>query len=153
MMKNKKGISSIIATLILILLTIVLIGIVWVVVSGIVTNSTKQVNSGAQCLNSGVQITSASCTGTGNDCNVTIQRTLGTDVIGGVRLIFINAAANSSVNDTSGNILTQASTIAQDWSPGVTNVTEVDAAIYFADASGAKSVCSGVTKFTTISLI
>jgi len=152
-MKNTRGISSIIATLILILLTIVLIGIVWVVVSGIVTNSTKQVNSGAQCLNSGIQITSASCTKAGNNCNVTIQRTLGTDTINGVRLIFINAATNSAINDTVGDIPTQGSINAQNWNPGVSNVSEVDAAIYFSDASGAKSVCSGVTKFTTISLI
>ncbi len=152
-MKNKRGISSIIATLILILLTIVLIGIVWVVVSGIVTNSTKQVNSGAQCLNSGVQITSASCTQSGSNCNVTVQRNLGTDTIGGVRLIFMNAVSNSSINDTIGNIPTQGSAQAQNWNMGVSNITEVDAAIYFTDASGAKSVCSGATKFTTISLV
>lgn len=152
-MKNERGISSIIATLILILLTIVLIGIVWVVVSGIVTNSTKQVNSGAQCLNSGVQITSASCTRTGNNCNVTVQRNLGTDVIAGVRLIFINAATNSAINDTIGDIPTQGSVVAQNWNPGVSNITEVDGAIYFTDAAGAKSVCSGAIKFTTVQLI
>jgi flagellin-like protein len=152
-MKNKKGISSIIATLILILLTIVLIGIVWVVVSGIVTNSTKQVNSGAQCFNSGIQITSASCTKAGNNCNVTVQRTIGTDAIGGVRIVFINAAGTSAINDTTGDISALGSAQAQNWNPAVSNVTEIDAAVYFTDASQVKNVCSGVVKFTTVQLI
>jgi flagellin-like protein len=152
-MKNKRGISDIIATLVLVLLTIVLIAIVWVVVSGIVTNSTKQASSGAQCLNSAVQISSASCTHAGNNCNVTVQRTLGSDNIGGVRLVFINAASNSSVNDTSGNIITQASATAQNWNPGVTNVTEIDAAIYFTDNAGNKNVCSEAAAYTTVQLV
>ncbi len=152
-MKNTRGISSIIATLILILLTVVLIGIVWVVVSGIVTNSTKQVNSGSQCFNSGVQITSASCTVAGTNCNVTVQRTLGSDKLGGVRLVFMNSAGNSAINDTMGDITTLGSTMAQNWNPGVSNVIEIDAAIYFNDSSGAKSICSEVSKFTTVQLI
>jgi flagellin-like protein len=152
-MKNTKGISDIIATLILILLTIVLVGVVWVVVSGIVTNSTKQTTTGAQCFDSGVQVTTATCRQSGADCNVTVQRTTGSDTIGGIRLVFLNAAGNSSFNDTSGNIQTLASVTAQDWSPGVSNVTEVDAAIYFTDAAGNKNICSGATKFTTVQLV
>jgi flagellin-like protein len=152
-MKNTRGISDIIATLILILLTVVLVGIVWVVVSGVVTNSTKQVNSGAQCLNSGIQITSATCNQAGTDCNVTVQRTLGTDSIGGIRLVFINAAGNSAINDTSGNLVPLQSVTAPDWSTGISNVTEVDAAIYFTDAAGNKQVCNVGTKFTTVQLI
>ena len=150
-LKNRRGISSIIATLILILLTIVLIGIVWVVVSGIVTTSTKQINSGAQCSGSAVQITAASCTQTGGDCNVSIQRTLGSDTIGGVRVVFVNAAGNSSYNDTVGNVQTLGYANVQDWQPNVSNVSEIDAAVYFTDAAGTKNPCPEV-KFTTIAI-
>src|SRR5271157_1255960 len=40
--RNKRGISSIIATLLLIVLTIVLAGIVWSVVNGLVSNKISQ---------------------------------------------------------------------------------------------------------------
>lgn len=153
-MSNSRGISSIIATLILILLTIVLIGIVWVVVSGIVSNSTKGATSGAQCFNSGVQITSASCTKNTGICNVTVQRTTGTDVINGVRLVFINAAQQSNITDVSGNIQTLGSaSTTPGVNIGIANVTEVDAAIYFTDASGTKNVCNSPVQFTTVQLV
>jgi len=151
-MKNTRGISDIIATLILILLTIVLIGIVWVVVSGVVSNSTKQTTTGAQCLNSAVQVTAATCTYGGGNCNVTVQRTLGTDPIGGIRLVFLNAASASNITDINGTITTLASTSAPNVAIGVANVTEVDAAIYFADAAGNKNPCSAA-KFTTVQLV
>ncbi|MFZ1971099.1 MAG: archaellin/type IV pilin N-terminal domain-containing protein [Candidatus Nanoarchaeia archaeon] len=148
MKKNKRGISSIIATLILILLTIVLVGIVWIVVNNIVNTSTKQVNSGAQCLNSAVEVTSASCNAT--YCNVTIQRTLGTDNISGVRLIFTNASQDSNISDVSGNILTLASTSQPNIFEGISSVNEVDAAVYFTDAAGNKNPCSGAAKYNTV---
>jgi flagellin-like protein len=152
-MKNTRGISSIIATLILILLTIVLIGIVWVVVSGIVSTSTKNATSGAQCFNSAVQVTSATCNSTGA-CNVTVQRTTGTDTLGGVRLVFLNAAKQSNVADVNATgIVTLQSVTATNVLTGISNVNEVDAAIYFTDAAGNKNACSGVVPFTTVQQI
>ncbi|MCL5730321.1 MAG: hypothetical protein M1165_02025 [Candidatus Pacearchaeota archaeon] len=155
MKKNRRGISSIIATLILVLLTVVLIGVVWVVVNGIVSNSTKQASSGAQCFNSGVEVTYAACNYAGTSCNTTVQRTTGTDVLGGVAVVFKNAGGNSNLTYIDGNINTLASVSIP--APGfntvsVTNVTEVDAAIYFKDASGNKQVCQGYTPFTSVQL-
>lgn len=154
-MKNTRGISSIIATLILILLTIVLIGVVWMVVSGIVKSSSEGATSGAKCLSSSVEVTSATCTKAGTNCNVTVQRTTGTDnITGGVRLVFINAAQQSNVADVSSvGLQTLASVTAANVNIGVANVTEVDATIYFADAAGVKSACSGATTFNTVALV
>ena len=73
---SKRGISSIIATLILVLLTIVLIGIIWAVVNNLVTTSSKQISSGEACLTSEVHVF-FTCTQSGSDCNVTIKRTSG----------------------------------------------------------------------------
>ncbi len=153
MEKNKRGISTIIATLILVLLTIVLIGVVWIVVNNIVTNSTKQISSGAQCLNSAVQVTSAVCSMDGTDCNVTVQRTLGTDAIGGVRLVFINATSGSNVWDINGSVTTLQSITGSDINAGVANTTEIDAAVYYTDSAGNKSPCSGAEKYTTVQLV
>ena len=151
MIENKRGISSIIATLILLLLTIVLVGIVWAVVSGIVKTSTEGATSGAQCFNSAIDITSATCTSATGTCNVTIQRTLGTETIAGVRLIFVNAAGSSNFTDVNGTLQTLVPLRATT-NTGVANVTKINAAVYFTDAVGNKNVCSA-SEFKTIQLV
>lgn len=150
---NKRGISSIIATLILLLLTIVLVGIVWAVVSGIVKTSTEGVSSGAQCLNSAIDVTTASCTGAGV-CNVTIQRTLGSDVIGGVRVIFFNEAKDSTnFTDIEGNVLILETARLINTPMSVVNVNEINAYIYFTQTSGTKNVCSVPAEYKNVQLI
>jgi len=151
--KNRKGISSIIATLILLLLTIVLVGIVWAVVSGIVKTSTEGVSSGAQCLNSAIDITAASCTGAGV-CNVTVQRTLGSDVIGGVRVIFFNEAKDSTnFTDIGGDIQVSGMGRLTNTPINVVNVNEINAYIYFTQTSGTKTVCSVPAEYKNVQLI
>lgn len=151
MMKNTRGISSIIATLILLLLTIVLVGIVWAVVSEIVKTSSEGATSGAQCFNSAIDVTSATCKANTGNCNVTVQRTLGTDVIGGVRLVFTNAASNSYYTDINGSLQTLVP-LRTTVTTGIANVTEIDAAVYYTNAAGTPNVCSPVS-FTTIQLV
>lgn len=152
MMKNNRGISSIIATLILLLLTIVLVGIVWAVVSGIVKTSSEGATSGAQCFNSALEVTAATCTisSVGN-CNVTIQRSLGTDTIGGVRLIFTNTSGSSFFMDVNGTLQTLVP-IRPTITTGVASVSDIKAAVYYSDAAGNKNVCSPVD-FTAIQLV
>ncbi|MDD5699926.1 MAG: hypothetical protein PHH00_01900 [Candidatus Nanoarchaeia archaeon] len=151
-MKNRKGISSIIATLILLLLTIVLVGIVWAVVSGIVKTSTEGATSGTQCFNSAVDITSASCTKAGV-CNLTVQRTLGTDVLGGLRAVFLDKDGVGNVTDIEGDLQTLGTARLVSKNMGIKNVSEVDVAIYFTDTAGNKNVCSSPTKYTNVQLI
>ncbi|HTZ41761.1 MAG TPA: archaellin/type IV pilin N-terminal domain-containing protein [Candidatus Omnitrophota bacterium] len=149
--KNQKGISTIIATLILVLLTIVLVGIVWAVVSGIVKTSTQSTQTQAQCLNSAIEITVASCQKAGNgNCNVTLERTLGTDTIGGMRLIFINSTGASNFTDISGDLAALVPKTVS-FTSMVGSASEVDAAIYFTDSSGNKNLCTPF-QFTGITL-
>lgn len=150
---NKRGISTIIATLILILLTVVLIGIVWVVVNNIVGSSTSQINSQSQCFNSGIQITAATCDQNGTYCNVTIQRTTGSDVIGGVRLAFQNAASQSATADIPGNVVQLGLETANIPQVNVTNVSSIQAAIYFGNTTTSQRVCTNPVQYTSIQLI
>ncbi len=152
MMKNNRGISSIIATLILLLLTIVLVGIVWAVVSGIVKTSSEGATSGTKCFSSGIDIKSASCTQAGV-CNVTVQRISGTDTIGGLRVVFMNAVGATNLTDINGTLVTLDSARLTNAPMGIANVTEVDAAIYFTDAAGTKSPCSPPVQYKTVALI
>jgi len=153
MENNKRGLSAVIVTLLLVLLSLVLIGIVWVVVNNVVSGGTQQITSNSKCLNSQVEITAATCTQTVGDCNVTIKRISGTDDIDGVRLIFYNAAGDSSVNDSIGNIQTPATRRALDISTGIANITKIDVTVYFLDTAGKVSPCSSPSEFTQVQLV
>jgi len=151
-MKNNKGISSIIATLILLLLTIVLVGIVWAVVSGIVNTTSQGATAGAQCVHSAIDITSATCKASIGDCNVTVQRTLGTDTIGGVRLVFSNVAGSSNFTDVNGTLQALVP-LRTTVNTGVANVSKIVAAIYYLDVAGNPGSPCPPTTFTTIQLV
>ncbi len=140
-LKSRRGMSAIIVTLILVLLSIILVGIVWAVVSGIVGSASSQISSQQGCSFSSVEVISFSCTQTGSECNVTLKRDSGSDELGGVRVIFSDNNSNEKTSDFGGNINTLATKRVTAYNIGVANVTKVSAAIYFNDSSGKPSVC------------
>ena len=139
---NEKGMSAIIVTLLLVMLSIVLTGVVFVAVHNIIKTGTQQVSSSSQCLNSGAEVTSFSCLQDGTQCNVTVRRTSGSDSIGGVRLIFTNDKGESNVSDSPGNIVTLATKSITATNIGVINITQVGVAIYFLDSAEKPIPCS-----------
>mgnify|MGYP001589054251 CR=1 FL=1 len=58
-MRNTKGLSTVVTTLIIILLVFVAIGIVWAVVQGIFTRGTEQVEGGLDCATTMLVVESA----------------------------------------------------------------------------------------------
>ena len=147
MTKNTKGLSTIVATLLIILLTLVAVGIIWVVVKNVVQGGTEQVDIDAKCLQASVVATkvvntTAAFDGFGN-YEVTLTREGSGDAIGGVRLVFMNASESvSEVIDVDGNlqgIQTRTSTVTFD---EVTNPNQVTAVAYFLDADGNAQLCS-----------
>ena len=102
--ENKRGLSTIIVTVILIGLSLAAVVIVWVVVSNLLNSGANSINTQSTCLGITVAATYANCTDGGN-CTVTLERT-GTvsDDIGGVKFVFKNATDNSPVVDVPGNV-------------------------------------------------
>ena len=105
--KNRRGLSAIIVTLILILLSIVAVGVVWVVVNNVIERGEENINLGTTCLEIDVSISTASCVaGTppeADTCTVTYGRTASGEDIGGVTLVFSNDVA-SNPYDIPGNV-------------------------------------------------
>jgi FlaG/FlaF family flagellin (archaellin) len=69
MMKNKKGVSTVIIMVIMIALVLVAIGIVWVVVSGILTDSAGSAERQAKCLSTSFNVESVEAVNIGVDDN------------------------------------------------------------------------------------
>jgi len=147
MINNKKGLSEVVTTLIIILLVLVAIGIVWVVVNNILESGTQQTEISAKCLQIDVKATAASCD-VGGVCNVTYKRNAGGDEIGGVIIVLSNGVS-SNQTEVAGNMVPLATRTLTDFATGLSpapNKAELSA--YFVDDSGNQQICSTTNQFT-----
>ena len=129
MIKDKRGLSGVILTVIMIGLVLVAVGIVWVVVSGILTNQTESLEQSQKCVGLSFDVELLSCDGSA--CNVSIERISGSaqEEIDGVEMTFTNdEGASNSVSNT-GNIV--ATKTIPEVDTGITSPTQVDVRVYF----------------------
>jgi hypothetical protein len=153
--KNHKGLSVIVITLILILLSLVAIGVVWFVVNNLIKSGTEGAEFTAKCLNIDVEATVVSCTG--GTCDVTFTRT-GTedDEIGGVKLVFRDSTNDESsavideedYDDLGGNIEALAGKKVTDIDTDLDAPDRIEVTVYFEDESGNEKLCQQSTSFT-----
>ena len=155
MLHNKKGLSTIVTTLIIILLVLVAIGIIWVVIRGVIEQGTSQIDINTKCINTDVRATNVTCTGVGPaNCVTTLLRKAGSDVIGGVKLVFHNSSASSSVvlEGYTGDITLLSSQVTGSLGTGIVLPTagtdSVDVIPYFTDDQGQPRLCTQINSFS-----
>ncbi len=140
---NKKGLSTIVSTLLIILLVFVAIGILWVVVKNLVTSGSNQLELSSNCIE--ISVSPLKVVSSGSVYNVTIVRetTTGSGTeIGGVKLIFSSSTSDSNyIEDVPGNLAPLVSTTVPvtvtDFVP-----EKVEVVVYFLDSSGVEQFCS-----------
>lgn len=152
-MKNQKGLSTIVATLIIILLVLVAVGIIWVVVRNVVQGGTQQIDINAKCLEVDVGATNVECIATvdgGNDgnCSVTVSRSAGDDEIGGLKLVFTNEDAEENfIHDVPGDLAILDTKTVSNIETGIVNASSVAVIVYFMDDSGNEQLCTASTPY------
>jgi len=97
-MQNKKGLSDVVTTVLIVALSLVAITIVWVVVNGLISSNTGSIESQGDCLKTNLEIVSASSTG--SEVTVVIKRTTGDNEIGGIKVNAYNSTSSASANIT-----------------------------------------------------
>ena len=145
MIENKKGLSAIIGTLLIILLVIVAVGIIWVVIRGTLEGGVEDLDIGAKCLDSSIKVTAADCSGA--TCLVTVQRETGADAIDGIRAIVSDGSA-SEYFDREGNLEALGIATLTVAKPALLPITSAEAAIYFTNSAGEKQLCAGSHELT-----
>lgn len=149
---NKRGLSTIIATLLIILLTLVSVGIIWVVIRNVVQSGTNQVDLSQKCIAVELSAVTVNETSAGNYA-VTLKR--GSDSQGdlGVKVNVFNATNNSGIRDFGSfgeldalgtltkNVTTYPLSI-------VPNGVKVEFTAFFHDDSGNDQLCSQTGSFT-----
>lgn len=144
---NKQGLSAVVTTLIIILLVMVSIGIIWVVVSNFVSGGAETLEIGAKCLEIDVTATALFNT-SAMDYNVTFTRTASGDEIGGLKVVFSNAASETSgIIDLPGNIA-PLSTVTRSVNGSISDANKVEFTPYFVDENGDEKLCSKTNSFS-----
>ncbi len=146
MVNNKKALSTVVTTLIIILLVLVAIGIIWAVISNVVTQGAGNIDYSVKCLQVDVKVTAANCTNYGTTgCTLTLSRSNGGDEIAGVKILFSNDASVSSVIDDPNPIQplqTVTRTIDTSGEGFTQTPTKVEVTPYLKDDQGEERLCS-----------
>ena len=159
-MKNTKGLSGVITTLIIILLVIAAIGIIWAVVNPFIKGSGDDIASQTDCMALDIRIDRAVCNATGDACSITLKRGSGGKEITGVKLLFYNELGTESyaydfvTTDFSENSLatTTATTINPNTGENgmLENATTLSIVPYFTDGSGNPAYCSETGSYNVV---
>jgi len=158
MMKNTKGMSAVVTTLIIILLTIVALGIIWVVVRNVIQGGSEQVEWAQKCQPIEIQAVAVNMTDsqTGAFANesyttysVTLSRTNAGEAISGVKLVFSNGTAYSDVvefNIPLGALQTKTNSSINLTDTTVKDADQLEITPYFIDDLGETHLCERVTE-------
>lgn len=156
MKNNKKGLSTIVATLLIILLTLVAVGIIWIVVRNVVQGGADQVEIDAMCLEANVEATRVDYAAPATTM-VTVYRNGGDDPLAGIKLVFTESDGSENLvedwplDDVAPNDPLDALE-AREIGPfdlsGMTDPTKVSVVVYFKDSSGNEQLCSTANQLT-----
>ena len=145
--KNKKGVSGIVATLIIILLVLVASGIMWVVLQGVLDEQTSEIDLAKVCMDSNLRATQTENNGTATYYTITLQRNAKGGTLAGAKLIFYNNTDISDVIDYSNDIdALESKRFTIDAT--ITNVTKVEVSGYYLDADGNDNICPQSSAYT-----
>lgn len=90
--RGKKGLSGVITTLILILISLVAIGIIWVVIANMISEQSEQVNIDSFTIKLKIEQVLTN----GNQTNITINRGVGAGEVDGIKVIISDGTTPSS---------------------------------------------------------
>lgn len=146
-MQNTKGLSEIVATLIIILLTLVAVGIIWVVIRGVVTSGTQQISVSAEC--TAVNLNAVSVvSGPSGTYNVTLHRAAGGDnTLAGIKVNIFDSNGTSSGPLDFGTLQQLGQSTTSFPTTGIVNGHSIEYTPFFKDSSGNEQLCSNTQTF------
>ena len=141
-MNNRRAVSGVITTLLLITVAIVAIGIVALVILNAVGSGEQTIDFSQKCLGAQFKINSAEISA--GNCDVVVERIAGlsTENVDGIILTVNNDAAK--VLDSGTNLVSTATlkVLTCATAPAITSITQVDGVPYFLKEDGTKHLCT-----------
>ncbi len=96
-MKGKRGLSTIIVTLIIVLLSLVAVGIIWVIIRNVIQNNTEEINLGKLTLNT--EISNVYLDNSSNNVSLTVKRNVGEGELSGIKFIFSSSSGKEVITE------------------------------------------------------
>ena len=139
-MNNRRAVSGVITTLLLITVAIVAIGIVALVILNAVGSGEQTIDFSQKCLGAQFKISGATATATG--CNVVVERASGlsTESVDGI-ILTVNNDATSLQTDVSGDVVATA-TLVEEGCTETTVIARVDGVAYFTKEDDTQHLCT-----------
>ena len=137
---NKKGLSAIVLTVIMVGLVLVAVGIVWVVVSNILETQTEALDYNQMCVGLNFNVGVPTCSA--GECEVVIERATGSkgDAIDGIAVTFSSDTDSTDELEEEGNIAASKTiSKAVDF-----EATRADVRVYFEKEDGTNHYCSQI---------
>ena len=158
MRTGKKGLSTVVTTLIIILLVLAAIGIIWGPIKSLLSNSTSSLDQ-SKCFNLDIKATkvvnATSPAGSATSYLVTLKRSDSGSGIdqAGAKLIFYGGQNTSNTidfeSDSGASMFTSLQVQTATVVVGFANASKVEVTPYYLDANtGEKKVCTGSAPFT-----
>jgi len=152
MYNNKRGLSTVVTTLIIILLVLVAIGIIWIVIRGVIETGGEEIDFRTKCLNVDVRATNVvtSLSAGHYMANVSLERRSGSEPIAGVKLVFHNttSAQSGDVQEYAGDIGLLSTKTAFDVNTTLTTKpNNLDVVAFFLDSQGNDYICPTTNEF------
>lgn len=145
MIKNNKGLSTIVTTLILVLLVLVAVGILWNPVKNLLSESTDALEN-TDCMTIDLSIGASQATADTEDYTLTITRNDDGDNTIYVRMLAINATESGTSDDSteSWTFAGEKKTI-QYTGSGITNTPTINVIPYFmSEETGQEVLCGAI---------
>ncbi|MEX0920652.1 MAG: hypothetical protein WDZ62_00080 [Candidatus Pacearchaeota archaeon] len=151
--ENKRGLSTVVATLVIILLVLVAVGIIWAVISNVIEGGAEQVELSSLCNQIGFETVRVSpVEGQDGNYSVTLERSSTGEEINGAKVLFFNSSNIASGPLEFGGSLEplESKTETVDTSQGniVINANRFDIAPYFLDDNGNEQLCPRSFSYT-----
>lgn len=152
-MKDKRAMSEIVTTIIMVVLALVAVAIIWSIVNNLISERGAQAVVTQKCLD--VKLSIAGIPGCNTDgCNITITRSAGGDDFDGLHIILKSPTDSSKVITVPGNVgqleqttfFANMTDVTDDFDASSTNKVEVT--VYFRDESGVAQNCPSPAKYS-----
>ena len=144
MLRDKKGLSAVITTIIIVAIGLVAVAIVFAVVQNLLSKSNTDIDFMTKCQDAGFVITDVTCANTNPDvCSVTVKRTSGSLAVDGVRVVVSDGTTSSTPSDSAGDLQVGATrTVSGVTMPAgsATDIVQAEVYPYFTEGSVTK-VC------------
>ncbi len=96
-MKKKRGLSTIVMTMILIVISLVAVGIFWIVIRNVVKGGTEQVGLGKFTVDADIK--NVNVDNSSNNVSFTVQRNAGEGEVSGIKFIFSNETGTETITE------------------------------------------------------